>query len=216
MDTYEAISRRKTIRDFTQEEISIEIVKRLLDAGIKAPSHDHLRDWQFIIVRDKSKRRELIEQTIKPTSRKEAVNIVDSWGMSDEIQREMYVDAIPKQFSMLLNAGCLILPCFRQTTPLLQPETLSSLNAFAAIWCCIENILVAAAAEGIFGVTRIPSEGERETIKRMLNVPQDYEIPCYVALGYPQKSAARAKQVNVSVDERMHMNTWQVPGRQQR
>ncbi len=214
MDTYEAISRRKTIRDFAPEEISIDVVKRLLDAGLKAPSHDHLRDWQFVILQDSSKRRELIEQTITPSSRKEAADMVDSWGMSDEIQREMYVDAIPKQGAMLLNAGCLILPCFCQTTPLLQPENLSDLNAFAAIWCCIENILIAAAAEGIFGVTRIPSEKERETIKRMLNVPQDYEIPCYVALGYPQESAARAKQVNVSVDERMHVNTWQAPGSQ--
>jgi len=209
MDVYEAISRRKTIRDFRQEEINIEIVKKLLDAGLKAPSHDHLREWQFVIVEDRSKRRELIEQTIKPRNRKEATDIVDNWGMTDEMQREMYVDAIPKQFSMLLNAGCLIVPCFRQTTPLLQPEDLSSLNAFAAIWCCIENILVAAAAEGIFGVTRIPSAREIETIKRIFGVPQNYEIPCYVALGYPQESAARAEQIEVSVDERMHINTWQ-------
>jgi len=184
-------------------------VKKLLDAGLKAPSHDHLREWHFVIVQDRSKRRELIEQTIKPRSRKEATDIIDSWGMTDETQREMYVDAIPKQFSMLLNAGCLIVPCFRQTTPLLQPENLSDLNAFAAMWCCIENILVAAAAEGIFGVTRIPSAREIETIKRIFGVPQNYEIPCYVALGYPQESAARAEQIEVSVDERMHINTWQ-------
>ncbi len=208
MDTYEAISRRKTIRDFRQEEISMDIVKRLLDAGLKAPSHDHLRAWQFVIVQDRSKRRELIEQTIKPRSRDEAIAMVSGWGLTSELEREMYIDAIPKQFSMLLNAGCLILPCFRQTTPLLQPESLSSLYAFAAMWCCIENILIAAASEGIFGVTRIPSEEERATIKRILNVPTDYEIPCYVALGYPQESAARAKQVKVSVDERMHINVW--------
>jgi len=208
MDTYEAISRRKTIRDFRQEEISMDIVKRLLDAGLQAPSHDHLRAWQFVIVHNRSKRRELIEQTIKPRSRDEAIAMVSGWGLTSELEREMYLDAIPKQFSMLLNAGCLILPCFRQTTPLLQPESLSSLNAFAAMWCCIENILIAAASEGIFGVTRIPSEEERATIKRILNVPTDYEIPCYVALGYPQESAARAKQVKVSVDERMHLNIW--------
>ena len=75
------------------------------------------------------------------------------------------------------------------------------------MWCCVENILIAAASEGIFGVTRIPSESERETIKRVLNVPKDYEIPCYLALGYPKGTAARARQVKVSVEERMHINT---------
>jgi len=208
MDVYEAISARKTIRDFEQREIAMDVVRRLLDAGLRAPSHNHLREWQFIILRDKSRRRELLEQVITPQSREEAVDIVESWGMPDELQRKMYIDAIPKQFSMLLNAGCLILPCFRQKTPLLQPETLSSLNAFASIWCCIENILIAAAAESIFGVTRIPSEAERETIKRFLNVPKDHEIPCWLALGYPQGTAARTRQIQVLVDERMHINAY--------
>lgn len=208
MDVYEAISARKTIRDFEQREIAMDVVRRLLDAGLRAPSHNHLREWQFIIVQDKSTRRELLEQVITPRSREEAVDIVESWGMTDELQRKMYIDAIPKQFSMLLNAGCLILPCFRQKTPLLQPETLSSLNAFASIWCCIENVLIAAAAEGIFGVTRIPSEAERETIKRFLNVPEDHEIPCWLALGYPKSTAARTRQIQVLVGERMHINAY--------
>jgi nitroreductase len=208
MDVYEAISARKTIRDFEQREIAMDVVRRLLDAGLRAPSHNHLREWQFVILQDKSKRRELLEQVITPRGREEAVDIVESWAMTDELQREMYIDAIPKQFSMLLNAGCLILPCFRQKTPLLQPETLSSLNAFASIWCCIENILIAAAAESIFGVTRIPSEAERETIKRFLNVPEDHEIPCWLALGYPKGTAARTRQIQVLVGERMHINAY--------
>jgi len=48
------------------------------------------------------------------------------------------------------------LPCFRQTSPLLKPKTPSGLNAFASIWCCVENMLVVAAAEGVFGVVHIP------------------------------------------------------------
>jgi nitroreductase len=208
MEAHEAISRRKTIRNFQQREVPMHLVRKLLDAGLKAPSHDHMRAWHFVIIQDKAQRRALLEQTITPRSTEEAAEIVESWGMTNPIQREMYIDAIPKQFRMLLDAGCLILPCFRQETPLLEPGSLSSLNGFASIWCCIENILVAAAAEGIFGVTRIPSERERETIKRFLSVPTDYEIPCYLALGYPKAMAKRARQMEVSVDERIYVNVW--------
>jgi nitroreductase len=90
----------------------------------------------------------------------------------------------------------------------LEPETLSSLNAFASIWCCIENILLAAAAEGIFGVTRIPSALEVDTIRQVLGVAPDYEIPCWLALGYPAAGARRAEQKPVSLDERIHLNGW--------
>jgi nitroreductase len=209
MEVYEAISRRKTIRDFQQREVGMGMVRKLLDVGLKAPSHDHMREWHFIVIQDEAKRRALLEQTITPRSEEEAAEIVDRWGMTDAMQRAMYIDAIPKQFRMLLDAGCLILPCFRQETPLLQPETLSSLNGFASVWCCIENILVAAASEGIFGVTRIPSDTEREMIKHILSVPEDYEIPCYLALGYPKGTAKRARRKEVSVDERIHVNAWE-------
>jgi len=208
MNVYEAIASRKTIRDLERKTIPMEIVRKLIDAGLKAPSHDHLRDWHFVVVQDESKRRELLEQTITRRSREEAEEIVDAWGMTDEVQREMYIDGIPKQFSMLFEAGCLILPCFRQETPLLEPESLSSLNAFASIWCCIENILIAAASEGLFGVTRIPADAEEETIRRILEVPLGYQIPCYLALGYPKREARRARQKTVRVDERIHTNVW--------
>jgi len=206
VDVYEAIAKRKTIRDFKQTEIGMDLVRKLLDAGFKAPSHNHLRQWHFVVLQDKLKRKELLDQTITQRGKKEATGIVDRWGMTDEEQRKMYIDAIPKQFSMLMEASCVIVPCFRQQTPLLQPETLSSLNAFASIWCCIENVLVAAASEGIFGVTRIPFEEERETMKRFLGVPDDYEIPCCLALGYPKKTAARTEQKEVRLDERIHVD----------
>jgi nitroreductase len=186
----------------------MEIVKKLIDAGLKAPSNDHKREWHFVVVQDESKRRELLDQTITRRSEEEAKEIVDAWGLVDEIQRAMYIDAIPKQFAMLFEAGCLILPCFRQETPLLEPEALSSLNGFASIWCCIENILIAAASEGLFGVTRIPFDAEVETIKRVLEVPPDYQIPCYLALGYPRSDTRRARQKEIKIDERIHVNVW--------
>jgi len=208
VDVYEAMAKRKTIRDFDPVEIGADVVRRLLDAGFNAPSHNHLREWHFIVLQDRSKRKGLLEQSVKSRNKDEATKIVDAWGMTDKKQREMYIDAIPKQFSMLMEAGCLIIPCFRQQTPLLQPEALFSLNAFASMWCCIENIIVAAASEGIFGVTRIPMEDERLMMKRFLGVPEDYEIPCTIALGYPKTTAERTTQKEIHVDERIHANAW--------
>jgi nitroreductase len=208
MDAFEAISRRKTIRDFADEEIPLVTVRRLLEAGLKAPSHDHMRRWEFILAQDRSRREQLVLNISESKTTDDARAVVDGWGLTDSLQRKMYIDAIPKQQSMILNAGCLIIPCFHTRKLLLEPESLSSLNSFASIWCCIENILIAAAAEGIFGVTRIPFEGERKRMKSLLGVPDGYEVPCYMALGYPKKTAERTKQHEVSVDDRVHMNAW--------
>jgi nitroreductase len=200
MDVYSAISARKTIRDFEDRPVEREVLRRILSAGLNAPSHNHMREWKFIVVDDLGTRQALV-QSVESLSEADAEATVDNWGMTDEVQRRM-----------MLSAGALIIPCFRQPRPLMEPETLSSLNAFASIWCCIENILVAAAAEDIFGVTRIPSPADGERIRAVLSIPPHYEVPCYLALGYPKPGAKRAKQHETNVDEHISLNKWGNPG----
>ena len=51
MELYEAINKRKTTRKFSDKEVDIDVIKRILEAGNKAPTWDHNRNWQFIILR---------------------------------------------------------------------------------------------------------------------------------------------------------------------
>ena len=208
MDIYDAINTRRTIRDFADRQIEMDIIEKIISAGLKAPTNDHMRSWEFVIVNNKNTRAEILKIIPKTFSKSEVAEWLDSWGAEDNIQREMYLEAVPKQYAMLYHAGCLILPFFRQEGSLLQPESLSSLNEFASMWCCIENILLAAAAEGIFGVTRIPMDDESEHIKSVINHPAGYIMPCYIALGYPSKDAAVPKQKEVSSKEKIHMDIW--------
>lgn len=207
MELYEAINRRRTIRDFEDRIIDMDIVKKILSAGLKAPTNNHLREWEFVIVNDKKERSKVLNLK-DMTNPDECDKMLDGFGMTDTDQRGMYHIAMPKQFSMLYNSGCLILPFFKMREPLLKPTSLSSLNEFASIWLCIENILLAAAAEGIFGVTRIPMTEELEHIKKTVKHPDDYAMPCYIALGYPSNNAKIPVQKVINVEDRMHFNQW--------
>lgn len=208
MDIYTAIDARRTIRDFQDKAVPDEAMERIIEAGLKAPTNDHMRHWEFVVVNDKAAREKLLR--IKPLTSEDEVNsTLDSWGLADKLQRDTYLEALPRQYSMLYNAGCLILPFFRTDAPLLQPENLSALNEFASIWCCIENILLAAASEGIFGVTRIPMTDETEHIHQVVGHPDNYAFPCYIALGYPTSKAMRTRQHTVSAKSKVHTNAWQ-------
>ena len=52
MDTIEAIKSRRSVRGFTDEQVSDEIVMQILEAGRWAPSGLNNQPWRFIIVRD--------------------------------------------------------------------------------------------------------------------------------------------------------------------
>ncbi|MBN2258353.1 MAG: nitroreductase family protein [Anaerolineaceae bacterium] len=208
MDVYKAINSRKTIRDFSHREIKPATLNKIILAGFKAPSNNHLREWHFILLQDRIQRKALLGRIIHPVDRQGAITIVNRWGLTDEKQCTTYIEAIPKQYNMLYTAGALIYPCYLQPTPLLKPRSLSEMNPLVSIWCCIENILVAAAAEGIFGVTRILFEDERRILKKILKIPTKYEVPCHLALGYPASDAKRLPQVEIDINERIHMNSW--------
>ena len=53
MDFYEVIEKRRTIRDFESEPIPDEVLERIIAAALKASTKDHMRDWHYIVIKDK-------------------------------------------------------------------------------------------------------------------------------------------------------------------
>ena len=208
MDFYEVIEKRHMIRDLFDKPVKHEVIERILEAGMKAPSNDHMRSWEFIIINDKEKIAEIVKKIPKKVSEKRLDFIMKSWRLNDECQQKMYRDAIPKQYSMLTESACLILPLFKQSKPLLEPKSISSLNAFASIWCCIENMLLAVAAEGLGCALRIPLGNESEYITDLLDIPKNYIMPCYIAVGFPAENATVNEQLKYDIKEKMHYDKW--------
>ncbi|HVP41441.1 MAG TPA: nitroreductase family protein [Candidatus Krumholzibacteriaceae bacterium] len=205
MDFYEVVKKRRSVREFQLKPVEEEKLLRVLEAGLKAPSHDHLRQWEFIFVRDAEQRKKIVGLGAKAenvTGQAELGKATE--GMTDELQKEMYLRALPVQKRMLMSSPELLVVCFRMKKTLKECRTLYELNNFASVWACIENILLAMAAEGLYGVTYIPHE--TFSLKRILGMPQDYEIAAVIPLGYPTDYFV--KQKTISLREKMHYNRW--------
>ena len=208
MEFYDVINARRTVRNFKSQSVDPATVNRVLAAGLKAPTNDHMRNWEFIVLTDKNIIEKVVKKIPKKVSDKRVDFILRSWKLTDECQRNMYIDAIPRQYEMLSKSGCLILPLFKQKKNLLEPKDLSSLNAFASIWCCIENILLASAAEGLGCAFRIPLGNEAEYVAQTLGFPKEYMFPCYLAIGHPEDHTVSPKQKGVDLESKLHLNGW--------
>lgn len=208
MDFYSAINQRRTIRDLKDIEIPMEVIHRILNAGLKAPTNDHMRNWEFVVITDPAEKARIIGKIPKKLTTKQVENFLDSSQLNNPCQREMYKDGVPKQYSMLYHSGCLILPFYRQDSPLLKLKSLGDLNSFASVWCCIENIFLAATAEGLGSSFRIPFDNEIKYLKEVIGHPDNYVMPCYIALGYPADNATINTQHEFDAKERIHQNIW--------
>lgn len=208
MELYEVLEKRRTYRDFSDREVSDEILKRVIGAAFKAPTNDHLRQFEFIVVRGRENIAKVIAPLIKNmVAFKELVFEVDDSGDKDKM--EMFADALPKQQKMLMESGLLILPFFRQKqSPLLEPVEQSSLNYFASAWCALENMLLAATSEGLGTVFHIPVSDEADEIKKIVGAPEGYEFTCLLTMGYPAENAFLPKQKEINIEDRIHTNVW--------
>ena len=53
MDFYDVLAKRRTIRDFSNKIVPDDVLKKVLNAALKAPTNDHLRQLEFIVIRDR-------------------------------------------------------------------------------------------------------------------------------------------------------------------
>lgn len=208
MELYETLERRRTHRDYSAREVSEEALRRIIGAAFKAPTNDHLRQLEFIVVRGQEK----IAKVIAPLAKNMAaftslVAEVDESGDADKMA--MFADALPKQQKMLMQSGLLIIPFFRQlTTPLLRPTEQSSLNYFASAWCAMENMLLASTAEGLGCVFHIPVADEAKEIKAIVGAPDGYEMTCLLTVGYPAEDAYLPRQKVIDIDGHIHFDCF--------
>lgn len=208
MEFYETIEKRRTIRDFENAIISSDVIERIVEAGLKAPTNDHMRDWHYIVIQDKNTVMKLLDIVPKSISDDDMNKLIKDWNLTDNEQQECYRNAVPKQYKMLLDASVIVVPLLKQKTDILSPENVSHLNGFASIWCSIENIFLAATAEGYGCSLRVPLGNEGEWSRNVLNYPKDYFMPCFIGIGKPKKDAAIVKQKSIATKERIHWNMW--------
>lgn len=61
METWDAISSRRNVRDFTDEPLPAEALERILEAGRRAPSSRNWQPWDLVVVTDRAQLQELAQ-----------------------------------------------------------------------------------------------------------------------------------------------------------
>ena len=84
MDVYEAISTRKSVRQFQEKDVPEEVVTRLLEAARLAPSANNRQEWRFVVVRDAQTRKALSEAACGQKFVGEAPVVLACCAQSDE------------------------------------------------------------------------------------------------------------------------------------
>lgn len=207
MEFYEVVNKRRTTREFLDKEVDFETIKRILDAGNKAPTWNHNRNWSYIILKTDEEKEYAFEYAKKIADKFDSekyLNVPRPYPIT--LGQKMYAHAMPRQFTMLKNAPYVIIPVFKCKE--LDAKYVSRLNPFSTIWCVIENIFLAATAEGLQCSMRIPLNEEHDIVKEKLKVPATYMIPVFIGVGYADPKEHELEQQVVDIDKQLHFGRW--------
>lgn len=207
MELYEAIYKRRTVRKFLEKEVDFDAVKRILEAGNRAPTWNHNRNWSYIVLRTEEEKAYAFEHAKKIAEKFDAEKYLNApRPYPTMLAQKMYAYAMPRQYTMLKDAPYVIIPVFKSKE--LNGEYVSKLNPFSTIWCVIENIFLAATAEGMACSMRIPLNEEHDIVKAKLKVPPTYMIPAFIGIGYADPNEKELEQNVANLEKQLHFGKW--------
>ena len=108
MEFYQVLEKRRTVRDFSDRKVDDEVLKRILGAAFKAPTNDHLRQFEFVVVRGQERIGRIISPVSENTRNIQQTGLEVAGNTMDRDEYAMFVDALPKQQRMLMQSGCLV------------------------------------------------------------------------------------------------------------
>ncbi len=188
MDVYEAIEKRRTIRNFEQG-ISEDQLRRLLLAGVKAPSGSNVQPWEFIIIDDLETIEKIAEHKYQQSLKMRLDQMVlDNPEITEKIC-EQTLEPISlqrtreQQKDNYLNST-VVAVCNRKGHGIGRKPWMNTEN-IASTWMCIENMALAAAANGLGIQISILREEHKIAVEKLLGVPEDYELATMVLIGVP-------------------------------
>ncbi|MFH1169848.1 MAG: nitroreductase family protein [Chloroflexota bacterium] len=162
MDVYEAIEKRRTTRVFTGG-VPEELLKKIILAGTRAPSAGNSQPWEFIIVAEPGMVDQIAEHKYQQNSKISPQRF--GAGTTQE-----YVDARAMMQRKAYRNCSVVAVCHKKG----QAES---------TWMCIENMALAATAEGLGIVPSTFWGKHQEEVEKLLAIPDGYKLATVMLIG---------------------------------
>ena len=186
MDTFEAIFTRVSVRRFKPDPIPDNVARKILEAGIRAPSAGNEQHWYFIVVKDDEELKAKLHELILKAHIKYAEEVMREGAMPEDVKRR-WLEALRKgemYKAPLYVAAYLDL---RRSQYRKEYAELERIWAIQSLSAAIENMILAAWAEGIGSVWLGDPLLMPEEFNALLKPPEGCELQAVIAFGYPAR-----------------------------
>lgn len=185
----QAILSRRSVRRFTGSEVPNEVIDRVLVSATWAPSAHNAQPWRFVIIQKSETRSKLVEEMTKLLQRDLVVD-----GLSVKKAR----GTVPRAKERILSSPVLLLVCLtmkdmRRYKDERRREA-EYLMAVQSVSAAIQNLLLVANLEGLGTCWMCAPLFCRETVRTIMNLPEEFDPQAFIAMGYPDERPVPPKR----------------------
>jgi coenzyme F420-0:L-glutamate ligase/coenzyme F420-1:gamma-L-glutamate ligase len=174
---------RRSVRRFGARPVPAETIERLLEAARLAPSAHNRQPWRFAVVTSSEMRARLAEAMASRLRRDRAADGASPAEIEADVARSR---------SRLTEAPCAIVVCLTMQDMDTYPDTRRSRAelrmAIQSVAMAGENMLLAAAAEGLGSCWMCAPLFAPDEAAAALDLPSDWEPQGMILLGDPAET----------------------------
>ena len=172
VSVYEAIHNRRMNNEFTDDVPSRESLQRMLDAAVWAPNHRLTNPWRFFVLEKGGQKRAEVAQLAYDNQFARSGNHDNADGSRQRVLDSpglIYVYSVPG-----------------------DSEEMTQEN-YAAACCAVQNLLLAAVAEGLAGDWSTGNTTRHPALAETLGGESDWTMVGALFIGQPSRPSASVR-----------------------
>ena len=200
---FELIQTRRAIRRFTEEPVKPEILERLLESAMWAPSAHNRQPWRFAVITDQQQKA-LLANAMGNRLREDRMKDGDA---AAEIERD-----VARSLARMTGAPVLIVVFLSMTDMDVYPDRrrkeAEHTMAIQSVAMAAQNLWLAAHSQGLAMCWLCAPLFAPELVSKTLDLPSDWEPVGLMTLGYPAEEKVKKRKRGSKTPILNHQNVF--------
>ncbi len=206
---FEAIDSMRSMRRLDSRPVPPEMLRRVLDAGTRAPSGQNTQPWAFLVVQDDEAKR-FVQVRYHAAMRHRFGAFVDAIPAEDRSLGVRNVRAAMHLSEHLHEAPVLLFVCGLRDWPAIVPEEerrgKKAPPSYGSIYPCVQNILLACRGLGLGASLTTAHMFYEDDLHERFAIAPEYGVVAMIPIGFPTGNFGPVSRS--PVEELTHFDRW--------
>jgi nitroreductase len=207
MSFFELVGNVRAIRRLKSDPVPMELMWKVLNAGVQAASGQNTQPWKFVVISDPERKKWFADRYAAAFESRFGLRVNPE--ERGEYKQTGQLGALYYQMDHLHEAPYLLLVCGERDWPFKVPSEervgLAPPN-YGAVYPCVQNILLACRSVGLGAALTTMHQVFEDELHEYFDIPNDFGVVVSIPIGYPQGRFGPVSRI--PAEEKTFLDVW--------